>query len=154
MQQIKNMKYDFFFSSWHSSMLNYTVYNIFTFKLFHNLIPSPFYHLKTKAHFMKFSVLAVHSPCKLTLWKVFFFFVFVFLKWWKQINYCSHFPLVAQGTQKTKRFTYSLPLVLPSAMSHLWFTGSLLWLLQTRGHRGEIEIPGLTEEAGKLWKQN
>lgn len=37
-----------FFSSWHSSMLNYTGYNTFTFKRFHNLVPSPFYHLKKK----------------------------------------------------------------------------------------------------------
>lgn len=48
----------------------------------------------------------------------------------------------------------SLPLLLPSAMSHLRFTASALQLLQPTGHRGKLDIPGLSQDAWKLWENN
>lgn len=42
----------------------------------------------------------------------------------------------------------SLPPLLPSAMSHLWFTASILQLLEPPGHRGILEIHGLAQDPG------
>lgn len=48
----------------------------------------------------------------------------------------------------------SLPPLLPSAMSHLRFTASARQLLQPTGHRGKLDIPGLSQDAWKLWENN
>lgn len=57
------------------------------------------------------------------------------------------FHLQPRGLTIGQQDSPSLPLLLPSAMSHLLFTAGALQLLKPTGHRGKFEIPGLVQDA-------
>lgn len=97
---------------------------------------------------MKFAVLSVlqWTPMRLNIWSI------------KKsgengLIIAVTFHLQPGGLTIGLQDSPSLPPLLPSAMSHLLFTANALQLLKPVGHRGKLEIPGLAQDAWKLWEQ-